>query len=374
MPLRTIQNNRLSRVSGQPIILDMRTNRLEDLKIEAAPYLAVVRQLPHVEQVQVRQLQEPHGETADFIVCLQFGGRVFPLAVELKRLPRLNRMTVEALLHRGTTPGARLPTLFAPHVTPQMGAALAAAGWNFVDKAGNVRLELEPGLLFHVMGRRPPQVPARGRGFGAPGYRALFAILVQPELARLPVREAAIQAGIGKTTFAYTLERMIEEGDLRRTGHGLQVADHPALIDRWVTGYHDILRPRLLQGIYQTQWHVEELEARLTKALGEHEARGARWAWGGGAAAFRITRHYRGEFTVVHVDPPNHELARELQALPAARGNLAVLGIPGPLAFVGAKPGTVHPLLAYAELANADDDRAREAALDLRRQFLAAKE
>ena len=251
-----------------------------------------------------------------------------------------------------------------------MGAALAAAGWNFVDRVGNVRLELEPGLLFHVEGKRPPPTPARGRGLGAPGYRALFAILAQPELTNLPVREAAVRAGIGKSTFAYAVERLVEEGGLRRTGRGLLLKDRKALIDRWVTGYHDVLRPRLLQGIYQTPWQVEELEERVTMVLAEPTPPGTRWAWGGGAAAFRIAHHYRGELTVVHVDPPVPGLARDLRALPARQGHLVVLGVPGPLAFAGVKPGTVHPLLAYAELATADDEPAREAAVDLLQRFL----
>ncbi len=351
----------------------MSPNRPEAVTVEAAPYLSVLRDLPQVERVQLGTFKTPGAGGGDFIVRLRFGGRDYSIEVRLKRVPRLSRMIVEHLGRRGPTPEAPLRALFTPHVTPPMGAALAESGWNFVDQAGNVRLELEPGLLFHVMGKRPQHVPAQGRGLGAPGYRALFAILARPGLANLPVREAAVLAGVGKTTFAYTLERMIEEGELRRSKNGLQVEDQPALIDRWVTGYHDVLRPRLLQGIYQTQWQVEELESRITSILGEQDAPGTRWAWGGGAAAFRMTRHYRGEFTVLHVDPPIHGLGRKLRALPAAKGNLAVVGVPGPLAFVSARPDTIHPLLAYAELANADDERALQAALDLRQRFLTTR-
>ncbi|TFG88264.1 MAG: hypothetical protein E4H17_02625 [Gemmatimonadales bacterium] len=94
------------------------------------------------------------------------------------------------------------------------------------------------------------------------------------------------------------------------------------------------------------------------------------WAWGGATAAFRLTGHYRGEQTVLHMDHRPADLAQRLQLLPARTGEIAILGTPGFFAYQGATPRTVHPLLVYAELFAGHDDRAREAAAEVRDRFL----
>ena len=95
-----------------------------------------------------------------------------------------------------------------------------------------------------------------------------------------------------------------------------------------------------------------------------------RWAWGGATAAYRMTGHYRGEDTQLHVDRPAPTLPQELRVLPARTGNLMILRVPGPAAFDGALPRTVHPLLVYTELLIDNDDRAVEAAAEILERFL----
>jgi hypothetical protein len=67
------------------------------------------------------------------------------------------------------------------------------------------------------------------------------------------------------------------------------------------------------------------------------------------------------------------DLQKRLKALPHREGRLTILGVPGPLAFRGQAPRTVHPLLVYTELILTGDDRAREAATELRERFLASR-
>jgi len=144
------------------------------------------------------------------------------------------------------------------------------------------------------------------------------------------------------------------------------------------------LRPRLLIGYYRAaEKDPKELERRIERALelpGETQpdiqwtddwaGRENTWAWGGTAAAFRLTGHYRGDQTVLHMDHPPADFARRLQLLPARTGELALLAAPGPLAYEGATLKTVHPLLVYAELLAGRDDRAREVAAEVRTRFL----
>jgi hypothetical protein len=114
----------------------------------------------------------------------------------------------------------------------------------------------------------------------------------------------------------------------------------------------------------------EIMERHVEEELGDT----VKWAWGGGAAAMRLTRHYRGRETVLHVQDPPATLPRALRALPATDGPFAILRTPGEIAFDGALPRTVHPLLVYTELLAANNERAREAAEELWIRFLGTEE
>jgi len=92
--------------------------------------------------------------------------------------------------------------------------------------------------------------------------------------------------------------------------------------------------------------------------------------WGGCAAGYRLTHHYRGERMVLHLEAVTPTLRRTLRAVPDAHGPLVILGIPGPAALAGATPDTVHPLLVYAEMLAEHSDRAREAAGEVADQYL----
>ena len=127
-----------------------------------------------------------------------------------------------------------------------------------------------------------------------------------------------------------------------------------------------VLRPKLLLGRFQPQQRARaDLEARIEELLD-----GQRWAWGGGAAALRLTGHYRGERTVVHVDDGAADLAERLGAVPSPEGPLALLRAPGPLALQGPVDGVAHPLLVIAELYSMTDERAAEAAQEIRERFV----
>jgi hypothetical protein len=110
----------------------------------------------------------------------------------------------------------------------------------------------------------------------------------------------------------------------------------------------------------------EALERRIEATFGET----ATWAFGGGAAAMRLTGFYRGPETVLHVVTWRREDAARLRAVRATRGGLMVLKAPGEIVLQGVLPQTVHPLLIYTELLTAEHQRAREAAEEIRRSYL----
>lgn len=266
----------------------------------------------------------------------------------------------QAILRRRTAAGPIEGWLVtAPFVGPEVGRRFVAAGINYADDVGNCYVALGPGYVAHIEGRRPPGRLARDKGIRAPGYLVVFTLLARPDLVGATVRRIAIAAGVAKTTVGQILTKLEEEGIVGRRGKERRVLDAKRLFDLWLGAYENTVRPHLLLGRYRGPERTPDaLDARIQKGM----PKGVVWAWGGGAAAFRLTGFYRGPETVLHVAAPPPDLDRRLGVLRARDGEVVILKALGEVMLEGVKPGTAHPLLIYAELLTQGDERAREAA------------
>jgi len=260
------------------------------------------------------------------------------------------------------------PLLIAPYVAPPMGQHLADHGVSYIDALGNCHLGTEKELLVHIEGRKPTRVAAR-RGAGRiEGHQLAFAILARPELLQRPVREIADAAGIGKTAVSDQLTRWVDQGVVGRAPSGMHLIRPKELLDRWLAAYQEVVRPRWLVGVFRTREpQPDGIERNLREVLGE-----TRWALGGAAAGWHLTRHLRVDEVVVHMSEIPNDLPRQLRALPADGGGLVILRTPGTVAYSGAEPHVVHPLLAYTEMMSSRDARVRAAAEQVRERYLAA--
>jgi hypothetical protein len=286
--------------------------------------------------------------------------------VELKRAHLTHEVAQDLIARTRHAPQAQW-LLFAPYVPPGMAGLLVEAGLGYVDEAGNCYLAIGKDHIAMIEGRRPIERPGRGRGMGAPGHRILFAILADPDVLNKPAREFARLAGTGKTAVIHTLDRLEADGLVGRGATRRHLLNRKQVLERWLAGYATMVRPRMLAGTYRVpDEEMQMLERRIETALGN----ATKWAWGGGAAAMRLTRHYRGGQTVIHLQEPPENLPQLLRALPAKEGPLIILRTPGEIAFNGALPRTAHPLLVYTELLAANDERANEAAEEVRERFL----
>jgi hypothetical protein len=72
----------------------------------------------------------------------------------------------------------------------------------------------------------------------------------------------------------------------------------------------------------------------------------------------------------LHVFNPTVDLPKKLRAVTSTDGPLIIQRTPARLALEGAVTRTVHPLLVVADLMASGNIRAREAALEIREQYL----
>ncbi|MCA9758791.1 MAG: hypothetical protein KDA27_23560 [Candidatus Eisenbacteria bacterium] len=299
---------------------------------------------------------------------IRTSNRAFRVAVRVAR-SHLTRTVADGLLARqdiqSTDP---YWMLFAPHVGRGLGAYLKEMGANYIDRAGNCHLILGEGLMAHVEGRPPERRPREGRSIGVPGYRVLFSILVQPDLLNSPVRGLASAASVSPATAANTRAQLEHEGLVHKSAQGWRVTHPRGVLEKWLRGYETTVRPKLVIGRYRVETSdPEELERRIGSIFkGASEP----WALGGTAAAFRMTGHYRGEETVLHLIKQSSEAVRQLRAISATDGPLILLNVPSSLAFVSPVPDTVTPLLVYSELLHEGSRRSLESAEEVASRYL----
>lgn len=328
--------------------------------------LAELRRLEGVDRAETGwgRVGDPPAE----LVILTIAGRRRELYLREVRT-HLSYPLAKGIAAASTKRRARPTLLFAPHVGPDMGQLLRERGLQYVDPAGNCWISL-PSYSALVSGRPPARTSRDMRALRAPGLQVIFALLAQPGLVNAPIRDVADAAGVSKSTVANVRRQLEQERLLGRGVRRRVLTDPHALVDRWLSAYGMTLRPRLFLGRYATP-HADPhaLERAIERELAAPELN-TDWAWGGGAAADRLTGHHRGRRTVVHVHDGAADLAERLDAVPSPDGPLELLRVPGPLALRGPIDRVAHPLLIIAELYSMAEERAAEAAQEIRERFV----
>ena len=242
------------------------------------------------------------------------------------------------------------------YVNPKMAERLKSMNMSFLDLAGNAYLN-EPPVYIYIKGNRPVENPYRkpaARVFQPSGLKVLFALLCEPKLVFQPYRDIARAAGVALGTVARVITDLRKLGyllDMYKNSPGL--VNKEKLVERWVTTYPELLRPKLVLGCYSavdSKWW-----AKATVA--DSQA-----CWGGEVAAAKLTGYLRPERVTVYIwdKPGKLLLANKLKKNPD--GDVEILE-----AFWQDKPDWPHhelapPLLIYADLMATGDARNLETA------------
>lgn len=353
VPSLSVRHSKLSISNRNSVIPDMATP--EDDLIDRC--VKRLRELPFVDEITVDLNRQGRG--ADGVIRVVTPTTKKEYLIAAKRT-HLTRTLAQGVIARAAGYAPTPWILFARHVGRPLARLLAEQDVNFVDLAGNCRLRVARRHFGMIEGRPPERRPQEGRGVGVPGLQLLFALLVRPALLNAPIRTVAEIAGVARATAADRLAQLEEQGFVVTMAGEKRLVEPRRILDQWLKGYETQVRPRLVIGRYRTpDPDPNALEQRVEKDLGGN----LEWAWGGGAAAYRLTRYYRGPDTTVHIKPtPGFDVVKQLRALRANDGPLILMRAPGPIAFEGQQPRTANPLLVWAELLFAGDKRAREAA------------
>ncbi len=160
----------------------MRTLAAGDLAV----HLDHVRSVRFVREIRLTSKDTERLCDVDAIATIQTARRSFRLGVEVKRT-FLSQSAAGAVIadHLRLEREHRLPLLLAARYIPRpTGERLAAAGVNFVDRVGNVHLNLGDAYQILILGRRDIRPEPASRGLGPAWVKILFMLLGGPRSRR----------------------------------------------------------------------------------------------------------------------------------------------------------------------------------------------
>jgi len=149
------------------------------------------------------------------------------------------------------------------------------------------------------------------------------------------------------------MQELIDLNFILKTKQTRKLKNSNELLNRWITAYHDVLRPRLLKKrmrFIKQENYTKWKEIDLAKVTG-------RVYWGGEPGANLLTGYlHPGTFTI-YTDQNWHNF-KEIELVPDDNGKVEILDIFWkPETFAG-----VPPVLIYADLMSSGSDRNIETA------------
>ena len=355
-------------------IEDMERGSKNQERSEAlGPWFAELNALPFVRKVERIQAEPRLGSFRfDSSVRVETQDGVCDYFAEVKRsyldvtVTRSLTGIATEVLRQG-----RKMLLFARYLPLPTGRRLIESGVEFVDLAGNIHLDLAPNYHWTVLGKRERDVVGRPPVQTPATIQVLFALAANANSRRWTARELAALSGVSKSKAAKTLGDRLRDRTIRDSGDHFQISDPKDLADQLLSGYRQILRPRLTVGRFRSpEQNVAGFFANLREAAaGGH----LRYALSGSPAAYLLQGSYRGPLVTVFVQPSTDDLPRTLRLLPDRSGPITLLRAFGEMVFWRVIDNTqlAPPWLIYADLMYERDPRAHQAAEVLRTEVLA---
>lgn len=257
--------------------------------------------------------------------------------------------------------------LLATYLATPTAKCLIDAGISFADEVGNIHLALGDEYNWTVIGERKPPKPPQSKRVTPAAIQLLFQLATNPESANWTVRDLAAAVGLSKSKVAELRLQFANERVFTAHGDERSPGGTRELGDRLVSGYNQILRPKLVLGRFRYQEpSAERFLSRLTQ---DAAAQKIPYALTGGPAADAMQHFYRSSEVPVFLNAEHH---RALRLLPDRAGPVVLLKPFGDLVYWREFEGKMvaPPWLVYAELLNGSDPRAREAAEEFRQEFL----
>lgn len=310
------------------------------------------------EQTGIKAGWSPHDGT-DGLISFHFH-RKKPAFVEIKQEFGLHHLENIATKARKFHP----LIVVADTIFPRLKEMLREKKIGYLDTAGNFYLNADNSLVW-IDGMKPTQKkkPVTNRAFTKTGLKVVFYLLVKEDAVNLPYRKLANATGIALGNIKSIMDGLKETGYILAIDKNtIKLKNKKALLERWLTGYRETLKPHLELGTYRfidknrlDDWKKFKLDNNESK-------------WSGEPAGELMTNRLLPAELTVFTNQKN-TILKEWKLIPDENGNIRLYQKFWNDEFLD-KSEHVPPLLVYADLMMSDDPRCQETALMVYQKYL----
>ena len=259
--------------------------------------------------------------------------------MELKNISRENNLPV---------------ILITKYIPVEIAKEYVAEGMNYLDVAGNCSIR-QNNLMLLIEGKKiaKSERVAQTRAFQESGIKLIFLLLVDPQKTQLNYRNLAELADISLGSVGIIMQELTDLNFILKTKQTRKLKNIKELLARWITAYHDTLRPRLLK---KQMRFVNPESYQKWKNLDMNQSAGLAY-WGGEPGAHLLSGYlHPGKLTVY--THRNWQSFKDIGLVPEDNGKVELLDLFwSPEIYNG-----IPPILIYADLMSSGSDRNIETA------------
>jgi len=287
------------------------------------------------------ELTAPNGEKTLFSLYVK----------HIHRMETLVSTKLQIEEHEKTLPAL----LVCNQLTPALAAYCAQNQINFIDTAGNIRIEL-PHLYVLIEGKQEKKAKAARGKFPSGVMKLLFVLLSSPEQLDKPYRQLAELAGVSLGMVSKGFDFLEQQRYVRKSKSGRRIIGEDELRVLWVKDYAHSLKPSL----DQLKMAIPDSWESLSLNADEYS--------GGELAAADLSNGYLLPVSGILYTP--HSLLqrrKELALKPAREGAFVLIA-----SFWGTYVlnSQARAMLCLADLLDSGDDRSREVARIINDKYL----
>jgi len=248
-----------------------------------------------------------------------------------------------------------LPILLVTKYIPgEIAKEYVEEGINCLDVAGNCNIRRNK-LFLLIEGKKIERLAKvnQPRAFQEAGIKLLFQFLIDPQKTQLPYRHLADLANISLGSVGMIMQELIDLNFILKTKQTKKLKNTKELLNRWITSYHDVLRPRLLK---KQMRFINQDNYNRWKDIDFTRINGKAY-WGGEPAANLLTGYLHPGIFTIYTDQNWHSF-KEIELVPDENGKVEVLEMFWKKEIYNGVP----PVLTYADLMSSGSDRNTETA------------
>ena len=246
--------------------------------------------------------------------------------------------------------------LIGQTIFPSVKEYLRKYGINYIDIAGNASIQTDQAIIY-IDGQKwqddthPTQL---NRAFTKTGLRVVFLLLIDPGAVTYSNRMLAEMGGVSVGAVNNTMNGLQIMGFLRRINKTTSRIDlRDTLVERWISGYQERLKPALHLGNFRFTGKVSSWESlRLTTDS----------FWSGEVAAFKMRKNLIPKTVTIYTGLNKLEFMRSNHLVPDAEGDITLYQRFWKGELGEASRHLAPLLLIYADLTDTMDPRCIEEA------------